>query len=177
MVGTVGRLVPVKAPELLIRASQPIFTQYPDTYFVLAGDGPLKEGLRTAAKEIGGEKNIVFLGWRDDAHRILSIFDVFCLPSLNEGMGRVLAEAMAHGIPIVASDVGGIPDLVIHEKNGFLVPSQNKEELAKYIQILIADEEKRKKMGDEGKKMASRFSSDTMVKNIANLYEELLSQK
>lgn len=177
VVGTVGRLVPVKAPELLIRASQPIFTQYPDTYFVLAGDGPLKEGLRTAAKEIGGEKNIVFLGWRDDAHRILSIFDVFCLPSLNEGMGRVLAEAMAHGIPIVASDVGGIPDLVIHEKNGFLVPSQNKEELAKYIQILIADEEKRKKMGDEGKKMASRFSSDTMVKNIANLYEELLSQK
>lgn len=177
VVGTVGRLVPVKNPELLIKASQPVFTQYPDTYFVFAGDGPLKEDLRTAAKEIGGEKNIVFLGWRDDAHRILSIFDVFCLPSLNEGMGRVLAEAMAHGIPIVASDVGGIPDLVIHEKNGFLVPSQNTEELAKCIQILIADEEMRKKMGDEGKKMVLRFNSDTMVKKIAGMYEELLSQK
>ncbi len=177
VVGTVGRLVPVKAPELLIKASQPIFTQYPDTYFVFAGDGPLKEDLYTAAKEIGGEKNIVFLGWRDDAHRILSIFDVFCLPSLNEGMGRVLAEAMAHGIPIVASAVGGIPDLVIHEKNGFLVPSQNTEELAKYIQVLIADEEKRKKMGEAGKKMASRFSSETMIKKIADLYEELMTRK
>jgi glycosyltransferase involved in cell wall biosynthesis len=177
VVGTVGRLVPVKAPELLIKASQPLFTQYPDTYFVFAGDGPLKKDLHIAAKEIGGEKNIVFLGWRDDAHRILSIFDVFCLPSLNEGMGRVLAEAMAHGIPIVASNVGGIPDLVIHEKNGFLVPSQNTEELAKYIQVLIADEEKRKKMGEAGKKMASRFSSDTMVENINDLYEELMTQK
>jgi glycosyltransferase involved in cell wall biosynthesis len=177
VVGTVGRLVPVKAPELLIKASQPLFTQYPDTYFVFAGDGPLKKDLHIAVKEIGGEKNIVFLGWRDDAHRILSIFDVFCLPSLNEGMGRVLAEAMAHGIPIVASNVGGIPDLVIHEKNGFLVPSQNTEELAKYIQVLIADEEKRKKMGEAGKKMASRFSSDTMVENINDLYEELMTQK
>ncbi len=177
VVGTVGRLVPVKNPELLIRASQPLFTQYPNTYFVFIGDGPLKKDLISAANEIGGEKNIVFLGWRDDAHRVLSIFDVFCLPSLNEGMGRVLVEAMAHGVPIVASDAGGIPDLIIHQKNGFLVPPQNPEELTKHIQILIEDEETRKKMGEEGMKMASRFSSDAMVKNIATLYEELITQK
>lgn len=177
VVGTVGRLVPVKNPELLIKASQPLLTQYPDTYFVFAGDGPLKKDLHTATKEIGGEKNIVFLGWRDDTHRILSIFDVFCLPSLNEGMGRVLAEAMALGIPIVASDAGGIPDLVIHQKNGFLVPPQDQEELTKSIRILIADEKKRTQMGEAGKKMALKFSCETMVKNIDDLYEELMTGK
>jgi glycosyltransferase involved in cell wall biosynthesis len=175
VVGTAGRLVPVKGPEFLIKASQAIIPKHPNTYFLFAGDGPLKEDLQKKAKEAGGEKNIVFLGWRDDIAHILSIFDVFCLPSLNEGMGRVLVEAMAHGIPIVASEVGGIPDLVTHGKNGFLVPPKDPEELAKHIQILIEDEEKRKKMGEAGKKMAPRFSHDTMVKNIAELYEKLLT--
>jgi glycosyltransferase involved in cell wall biosynthesis len=175
VVGTAGRLVPVKGPEFLIKASQIIIPAHPNTYFLFAGDGPLKEDLQQKANEAGEEKNIVFLGWRDDIEHILSIFDVFCLPSLNEGMGRVLVEAMALGIPIVASDVGGIPDLVTHGKNGFLVPPKNPEELAKHIQILIEDEEKRKKMGETGKKMAQRFSHKTMVEKIAELYEELLT--
>jgi len=175
VVGTVGRLVPVKGPEFLIKASQTIIPAHPNTYFLFAGDGPLKKDLQKKAKEAGEEKNIVFLGWRDDIAHILSVFDVFCLPSLNEGMGRVLVEAMAHGIPIVASEVGGIPDLITPGKNGFLVPPKNPEELAKHIQILIEDENKRRKMGEAGKKMAPRFSHDTMVKNIAELYEELLT--
>ncbi|UCE22866.1 MAG: glycosyltransferase family 4 protein [Candidatus Aminicenantes bacterium] len=175
VVGTAGRLVPVKGPEFLINASQTIIPKHPNTCFLFAGDGPLKEDLQKKANEAGGEKNIFFLGWRDDIEHILSIFDVFCLPSLNEGMGRVLVEAMAHGIPIVASDVGGIPDLVTHGKNGFLVPPKNPEELAKHIQILIEDEAKRKKMGEAGKKMAQKFSHESMVKNIAALYEELLT--
>lgn len=175
VVGTAGRLVPVKGPEFLIKASQTILSEHPDTYFVFAGDGPLKEDLEKKATEAGVEKNIVFLGWRDDIARILAAFDVFCLPSLNEGMGRVLVEAMAHGIPIVASDAGGIPDLVTHGRNGFLVPPKNPEELARHIQILIQNEDERRKMGEAGKKMAQRFSHDTMVKNIAELYEELLA--
>ncbi len=175
VVGTAGRLVPVKGPEYLIETSRTIIPKHPNTYFLFAGDGPLKEALHKKAKETGGEKNILFLGWRDDIAHILSIFDIFCLPSLNEGMGRVLVEAMALGIPIVASDVGGIPDLVTHGKNGFLVPPKNPAGLAKHIQILIEDEEKRKKMGEAGKKMAPGFSHDTMVKNIAELYEELLA--
>ncbi len=175
VVGTAGRLVPVKGPEFLIKASQTIIPKHPNTYFLFAGDGPLKKDLQKKAKEAGEEKNIVFLGWRDDIAHILSIFDVFCLPSLNEGMGRVLVEAMANGIPIVASEVGGIPDLVTPGKNGFLVPPKNPEELANHIQILIEDEEKRKKMGESGKKMAQRFSHKTMVEKIAELYEELLT--
>ncbi|MBC8358494.1 MAG: glycosyltransferase, partial [Candidatus Aminicenantes bacterium] len=112
-----------------------------------------------------------------DAARIISVYDIFALPSLNEGMGRVLAEAMALGKPIVGSNVGGIPDLVTHGKNGFLVPVRNSEKLAKYIQILIKNKEQREKMGQVGKEMVKNFSKEKMVEKIANLYEELLTQK
>jgi len=77
----------------------------------------------------------------------------------------------------VASDIGGIPDLVTHGKNGFLVPPKNPKELAKHIQILIDDKAKREKMGLAGKKMASNFSNEIMVEKIANLYKKLLTQK
>lgn len=172
VVGTAGRLAPVKGPEFMIKASQYISLESPETYLVFAGDGPLKEDLQTLAKKTGTDKNIVFLGWRDDVPRILSVFDIFLLPSLNEGMGRVLAEAMALGKPIVASNVGGVPDLVIHGKNGYLVPPQNPEELAKYTQLLLEDKDKREKMGRAGKEMASGFTHDAMVQKITNLYEE-----
>ena len=174
VVGTVGRLVPVKGPEFMLKASQYIIPESPETHFIFAGDGPLKEGLQTLAKETGTDKNIIFLGWREDVPRILSLFDVLLLPSLNEGMGRVLAEAMALGKPIVASNAGGIPDLVIHGKNGFLVPPQNPEELAKHIQLLLENKDRREKMGRAGKEMASGFTHEAMVQKIAHLYEELM---
>jgi len=177
IVGTAGRLVPVKGPEFLIKAAKYIISKYPDTYFIFTGDGPLENALNRKAREMGISENIIFLGWRDDVAKIISIYDIFVLPSLNEGMGRVLAEAMALGKPIVASNIGGIPDLVIHGKNGFLVPPKNPKELAKYIQVLIEDKDKREKMGLKGKEMSLNFSAEIMIEKIASLYEELLIQK
>ncbi|TET64330.1 MAG: glycosyltransferase family 1 protein [Candidatus Stahlbacteria bacterium] len=177
IVGTVGRLVPVKGPESLIKAAKYIISKYPDTFFIFTGDGYLRQDLENKAFKMGTKENIIFLGWRDDAAKIISAYDVFVLPSLNEGMGRVLVEAMALGKPIVASNIGGIPDLVIHGKNGFLVPPKNPKELAKYIQILLEDEKKREKMGLAGKEMSLNFSAENMVEKIAELYEELLIQK
>jgi glycosyltransferase involved in cell wall biosynthesis len=171
--GTVGRLVPVKGPEFMIKASRHIISKSPQTYFVFAGDGPLKENLQALARETGTDTNVIFLGWRDDVPRILSVFDIFLLPSLNEGMGRVLAEAMALGKPIVASNVGGVPDLVTHGKNGFLVPPKNPEELARYTQLLLEDKDKRETMGRAGKEMASGFTHEAMVQKITNLYDKL----
>jgi len=175
--GTVGRLVPVKGPEFLIDAAKYIISKNPDTLFIFTGDGHLKQNLEKKAFEMGIKENIIFLGWRDDVAKIISIYDIFVLPSLNEGMGRVLVEAMAIGKPIVASNIGGIPDLVTHGKNGFLVPPKNPEQLAKYIQILLEDKEKRGKIGLAGREMALNFSAENMVKMIASLYEELLIQK
>ena len=177
IIGTVGRLVPVKGHEFLIKAAKYIISKYPEAFFVFTGDGPLEHNLKRQARELGINNNIIFLGWRSDAAKIISVYDIFSLPSLNEGMGRVLAEAMSLGKPIVASNVGGIPDLVTHGKNGFLVPARNPEKLAKYIQILIEDKEKKEKMGQAGKEMAKIFSKEKMVENIANLYEKLLAQK
>lgn len=177
IIGTIGRLVPVKGHEFLIKAAKYIILKYPEAFFVFTGDGPLEQKLKNQALELGINNNIIFLGWRNDAAKIISVYDIFALPSLNEGMGRVLAEAMALGKPIVASNVGGIPDLVAHGKNGFLVPTRNPEKLAKYIQILIEDKEKKEKMGQTGKEIVINFSKEKMVEKIVNLYEELLTQK
>ena len=174
IVGTAGRLVPVKGPQYLIKAAKYVISKYPKTFFIFIGDGRLRQNLEKEAFNLGIKENIIFLGWRSDVAKIISIFDVFALPSLNEGMGRVLVEVMALGKPIVASDVGGIPDLVIDGKNGFLVPARNPKELAKYIQILIEDEAKREQMGLAGKMSAQNFSKDIMVERITNLYNELL---
>jgi glycosyltransferase involved in cell wall biosynthesis len=91
-------------------------------------------------------------------------------------MGRALVEAMALGKWVVASDIGGIPDLVTHGKTGFLVPPKNPGQLAQYLQILIEDEGKRKSMGQAGKEMALNFNIETMVAKIAELYNELLTK-
>ncbi|MCZ2844970.1 MAG: glycosyltransferase family 4 protein [Candidatus Bathyarchaeota archaeon] len=177
IIGTVGRLEPVKGPEFLIKAAKHIISKYPDAFFIFTGNGYLRQNLDRIASKLGLRENIIFMGWRDDAARIISAYDVFVLPSLNEGMGRVLVEAMALGKPIVASNIGGIPDLVIHGKNGFLVSPKNPKELAKYIQILLEDEKKREKMGLAGKEMALNFSAENMVEKIVELYQELLIQK
>ncbi|MCK4646185.1 MAG: glycosyltransferase family 4 protein [Candidatus Aminicenantes bacterium] len=177
IIGTAGRLEPVKGPEFLIEAAKYIILKYPNTHFLFSGDGHLKQNLEERASELGIEKNIIFLNWRDDVAKIISIYDVFVLPSLNEGMGRVLVEAMALGKPIVASNIGGIPDLVSHGKNGFLVPPKDPRELANCIQILIEDEEKKAKMGKAGKEIVENFTKEKMVEKIAELYKELMIQK
>ena len=174
VVGTAGRLVPVKGPVFLLQAFERVISEHPDTYLIFAGDGPLRKSLEKNAVVMGLAKNIIFTGWREDMARVLSVFDVFCLPSLNEGMGRVLVEAMALGKPVVASAVGGIPDLIIPGKNGFLVPPRNPGELARQILFLVKNREEAAKLGRAGKGMVSAFSDEIMVKKIAELYEKAL---
>jgi glycosyltransferase involved in cell wall biosynthesis len=177
VVGTAGRLEPVKGPEHLIEAARFVLSVRPDVCFVFAGDGTLKPDLKQKACDLGIQDKILFLGWRKDVTKVISIYDIFVFPSLNEGMGRVLVEAMTLGKPIVASNVGGIPDVVMHGKNGFLVPPKDPGRLAECIQLLLNDQERREKMGAEGKAMALKFSKDIMVERLAKLYEELQAKK
>jgi len=109
VVGTVGRLTPVKGHRYLVEAARRIVDVRPNTTFVFLGDGELLDELKNIATRLGVEKNVTFLGWRSDVAEVMSIFDVFVLPSLNEGMGRVLVEAMALGKPVIASDVAEYP--------------------------------------------------------------------
>jgi glycosyltransferase involved in cell wall biosynthesis len=122
MVGFVGWLMPIKGPMHLLKAMENVWRDHDDAGLVFIGKGELDVDLRAEALKIGANGRVNFLGWRGDIDEIMPIFDIFVLPSLNEGMGRVLVEAMAAGKPIVASNVGGIPDLVQHGHNGLLVP-------------------------------------------------------
>jgi len=173
-VGTVGWLLPIKGPIYLLRAMAEVWKSYPQASLVYVGKGDLEKELRQEASRMGVPEKVWFLGWRDDIPEIMCILDIFALPSLNEGMGRVLVEAMAAGRPIVASNVGGIPDLVCQGKNGLLVPPEDPKALARELLFLIANPDKRRKMGDTGRKMAVQFGVDSMVQKIDRLYRDLL---
>jgi glycosyltransferase involved in cell wall biosynthesis len=174
LIGFVGWLLPIKGPMHLLRAMSRVWTAHPDVSLVLVGKGDLDVDLRAEALHQNAVDRVKFLGWREDIEEVMQIFDILVLPSLNEGMGRVVVEAMAAGKPVVASNTGGIPDLVKHGHNGLLVPPGNEKALAASIRQLIDNPEKAKLMGQRGQVLCDQFSSEAMVEKIDNLYQELL---
>jgi glycosyltransferase involved in cell wall biosynthesis len=116
-----------------------------------------------------------FLGWREDVRAIMPLFDLVALPSLNEGMGRVLVEAMAASRPVVASRVGGIPDLVRNGRNGLLVAPGDEAGLAAGIGLLLDDPALAARMGDAGRIVCREFSLEAMTARLDRLYTDLLS--
>ncbi|MFA4911536.1 MAG: glycosyltransferase family 4 protein, partial [Desulfobacteria bacterium] len=175
IVGTVGRLVEIKGHRYLLDAACLVLNKMPNTTFLLIGDGYLMTELISHTYALGIENKVIFAGWRSDVPQLINTFDIFVLPSLNEGMGRVLVEAMAMGKPIVASDIGGIPDLVKDGANGILFPPRDVDAMAKGILKLLLDRELRRKMGNEGKKLAyPAYDTSVMVRKIEGLYEKLL---
>ncbi len=175
VVGFIGWLLPIKGPAHLLRAMSDVWESHPDVHLVFIGKGDMEVDLRTAARKAGSNGRVRFLGWRKDVEQIMPVFDIFVLPSRNEGMGRVLVEAMAAGKPVVASRVGGIPDLIKHGENGLLVPAGDEKSLAAAIKQLIDDPEQAKAMGQRGRQCCTQFSVEAMVGKIDNLYQELVN--
>jgi glycosyltransferase involved in cell wall biosynthesis len=178
VIGYVGWLIPIKGVTHLVSAMPRVIEQHPKSILVLVGKGDEKGEeeikLQEEVESLGLTDKVLFLGWRPDVAEIMGCFDIFVLPSLNEGMGRVLVEAMAAGLPIVASRAGGIPDLVRDGQNGLLVPPADASALAKAISDLLADKEKRKQMGEAGKEMCHPYSAEAMVEQIYTLYAKVL---
>ncbi len=175
VVGVIGRLVPIKGHKYLISAAKRIVREFHNTVFVFVGDGYLNASLERQAESIGVRKNIIFTGWRRDAAEILDLFDILVVPSLNEGMGKVLIEGMALGKPIVASSVGGIIDLVKNGENGILVPPRDSYALENAILQLIRNKNLAETLGENGKaKVYPEFDAFVMVKEVDDLYESLL---
>ncbi len=175
IVGTIGWLLPIKGPMHLLKAMGFVWQNRPDVELVFVGKGALKADLTKQAMAMGMTDRVKFLGWRDDIHEIMPVFDLFVLPSLNEGMGRVLVEAMAAGKPVVASNVGGIPDLIKNEDNGVLVRAGDEKALADAIFMVLNDPEKGRKMGCRGRQRCQHFSLDIMLQKIDVLYQNLLN--
>ena len=174
VVGTAGWLLPIKNPQGLLEAMMPLLSDRPDLYLVFVGKGELEPVLRQAALENGLTDRVVFTGWRRDIPDVMRAFDVFALLSLNEGMGRVVVEAMASGKPVVAANVGGIPDLVCHGENGYLVDPRDMVALRDAVERLLGDERLRETMGKRGRETAEGFGLSAMISKIEALYESVL---
>jgi len=178
IVGTVGRLVPIKGLEWLLKAAPRILAEFPEACFVIIGDGPMLGELRELTSQLGIGLQVVFGGAREDVPECLAAFDLFVLPSLNEGMGRVLLEAMAVGCPVVATRVGGIPDIVADGTTGLLVPPRNDRALAEAILTLLRDRARRVTYGEAARRhVDGRFDVETMVRNIERLYDAAWQEK
>lgn len=177
LIGSAGRLELVKGYKYFIEASLIVKKSFPNCLFLLIGDGSLCGELQHQIEKLNLWQNFKILGWRDDVNEIISLLDVFVLSSLNEGMGLVLVEAMAMGKPVVATNVGGIPSVVIDGETGILVPPKNPDAIAEAIIFLLQNPEKMKKMGEAGKERTKLFSIEVMIEKTQRLYEELLENR
>ncbi|MFH1898234.1 MAG: GT4 family glycosyltransferase PelF [Candidatus Desantisbacteria bacterium] len=178
IIGTVGRIAPVKDQKTLIYAFAEVIKHIPDIKLVIVGDGESRIELEGIAANLKLSENIRFLGMRFDIPELLAIMDLFVLPSLHEGISITLLEAMASGLPVIATNVGGNPEVVLNGKTGVLVPPDNPEALAEEIIILLKNEQTRKNYGMSGRKIVQEsFSLEKMINNHEELYISCLKKK
>lgn len=178
VLGVVGSLYPVKGHRFLIAAMPEIIRQWPCAVLLVIGRGELEASLKAQAEQLGIAANIRFLGMRPDVPRLLSVLDAFVLPSLSEGLSLALLEAMASGKPVVATAVGGNPELVNQGQTGFLVSSADAGSLATKLIELLQDPLMMQRFSEQGaKRVRQLFSLEQMVIQYRGLYARLLPGK
>lgn len=177
VIGTAGRLVELKGIEYLVRAAAALRSEFPALRVEIAGSGPQREKLEEAVVRVGLKEQVRFLGWIDDISSVLPRWDVFVMPSLEEGFPIAALDAMAAGLPVVATSVGGVPELLEDGKSGWLVPSRDVEALASRLHLLIGNPELRRSMGTAGyARVRDHFSAKQMTESFVRLYDELLDE-
>jgi len=173
-VGTVGRPIPEKGHASLIEAVPAVLAQHPRTQFLIVGDGSLRAELQQRVAARGHGDRVCFAGARADVPEMLALMDVFAFPSLSEGFGIAVIEAMASRLPVVASAIRPLSDIVIEGTTGFLVPPGDAPALAASLIQLLDDPDRRRTMGDNGRALVERQYSDRhMVGAHENLYLDL----
>lgn len=176
MILTVGRLVPEKAQHLLIDAAASILPKLPRARFFIAGDGPLRDELQAQIQQKAISQSFTLLGNRDDVSAILNAADLFVLYSETEGMPVSMMEAMSAGLPIVASTLEGIAQLIPSEENGCLIPFGNANTLAQTILRSLSDAEMRKRQGAANQqRIQQHFSLDASCQSYESLFKAFLS--
>jgi glycosyltransferase involved in cell wall biosynthesis len=169
--GTTARLDPVKDLVTLVEAFELARLSVPNAVLVIVGDGPERTALQARARALGVEAAVRFVGVRTDARALLAGFDLFVNCSVSEGVSLTILEAMAAGLPVVATNVGGTPEVVVDDQTGLLVPPQNAAELAAAMVLLAGSAECRLALGRAGRdRLVSRFSFDRMVDDYVRAY-------
>jgi glycosyltransferase involved in cell wall biosynthesis len=173
VVGTVGRLSPQKAPLDLLGAFEPVARARPDAHLVIVGEGPERPAVEAAVRRSSLGGRIHLAGLRRDVPALLSAFDVFALASHWEGLPRVLPQAMAAGLPIVASRANGVPDAVVNGENGWLVEVGDVAGMSRRLLELSQDPSAARRMGERGRERVEEFSARRMVDQLTMLYRRL----
>lgn len=172
---TVAVLRPPKGIQFLIRALPAIVDSHPSAYYLIVGSGPHREALVEEAGKLGVNERVIFAGMRKDVKRMLAASDIFVLPTLTEALPTVLAEAMAARLPLIASHVGGVPEMITEGQNGLLVTPEDIQGLSNACIRLLKNRNERLAMGAEGWRIVQqRFSVERQVEQLRDLYLERL---
>jgi glycosyltransferase involved in cell wall biosynthesis len=173
IVGCVGRFSREKGHASLLAAWTEVLRVQPHARLVLVGSGPAESELREMASRLP-DGSVIFTGYRDDTAAWLKAFDVYVQPSLSEGLGTTVLEAMACRLPVVASRVGGLCEVIEDGSTGVLVLPEQPARLAEAVLVLLDDSEKAAAMGDAGRRRVEEsFSSERMIEAYLHLYQEL----
>jgi glycosyltransferase involved in cell wall biosynthesis len=182
-VGTVGRINPVKGLDTFIKSIPFIIQAIPNAKFVIVGDANTTEEnlyfdyLKKMRQELEIEQRLIFAGYREDVVHIMKCLEVLVVPSKEEPFGRVVIEAMAAETPVVASEVGGIPEIIKHGINGLLIPPNDAKSIANAVIRLVKDTGLREKLIQESRKtVKEQFSLQMHINKIAAIYEQILSE-
>lgn len=178
LVGIIARLSDVKGHIYLIEAMKKVISDIPDARLAISGEGKMKERLVSLSRRLGLEGKVFFLSQDCQTLKVLSATDVFVMPSLKEGLGLALMEAMACGLAAVGSNVGGIKSLIQNDYNGLLVEPKDVPGLSAAISALLNDPLKRKRLGDNARDfIAQKFSFSQMLSQTEGVYQECLNAR
>jgi glycosyltransferase involved in cell wall biosynthesis len=175
-VGMAAQFIPRKGYEILLEAIPTILRHHPGARFLLFGKGPLHEEISAKVLAAGLGDSVSLHGFREDLPMVLPCLDLLVHPALMEGLGVVLLQAAASGLPVVASRVGGIPEAVVHGETGLLVPAGEPGALAAAVTELLSHPDSGKEFGEKARdRVRSHFSVDRMVEGNLHVYRELIA--
>lgn len=176
VLGIVAFLRDYKGVHLCLDTVELLRHHFPSLKLLVVGDGPEGARLREKAKALDIESHVLFAGFRSDIHRVLTTLNIFVLPSTaGEGVPQAITQAMAMGVPVVATSIGGIPEVVIHEQTGMLAPANNVEALTHCIQVVLNDATLCAKMVARAKALvAQSYSLEVMLDAVEKFYGEML---
>ncbi|MFK7872921.1 MAG: glycosyltransferase family 4 protein [Oligoflexales bacterium] len=178
IVGTTAALSPQKGIDTLLEAIAILKKDHPLLHICIAGDGALRQSLEEKTHALKITKHVTFMGWVEDTSDFLSALDIFALPSNNEGLGTSILDAFHAKKCVVATQVGGIPEMVKPMKTGLLVPSKNPAELAKALDTVLQDDHLRQRLAVGGHQLVeSLFTKELMIRKNIEIYNRIQSLK
>lgn len=176
LTGIIARLVPIKRHADLLKAVALVLPEFPDAWFAIIGDGDLRTELEEMSRELGISHRVVFTGFRNDTERVYHALDLTVLTSGNEGLPVTVIESLSSGVSVVATRVGGVPELIDEGRTGFIVQPCNPESIADGLKKALRDPEKTKAMGKLAQEETiANYSSQRLIRDMEKLYEELIN--